>query len=118
MTPAEKGYSKERSCRRSARVAIAGGGIGGMALALALHDAGFRDVDVSVQWVVGNPTQARFKLFISRMLHRNVRLTAAAISAPADGSADFACQALINRRPGDNLHLQIPLTIGVFQILM
>jgi 2-polyprenyl-6-methoxyphenol hydroxylase-like FAD-dependent oxidoreductase len=27
-------------------VAIAGGGIGGMALALALHDAGFRDVDV------------------------------------------------------------------------
>jgi 2-polyprenyl-6-methoxyphenol hydroxylase-like FAD-dependent oxidoreductase len=46
MTPAEKGYSKERSCRRSARVAIAGGGIGGMALALALHDAGFRDVDV------------------------------------------------------------------------
>jgi 2-polyprenyl-6-methoxyphenol hydroxylase-like FAD-dependent oxidoreductase len=28
------------------RVAIAGGGIGGMALALALHDAGFRDVDV------------------------------------------------------------------------
>jgi hypothetical protein len=60
----------------------------------------------------------RFKLFISRMLHRNIRLTAAAISAPADGSADFACQALINRRPGDNLHLQIPLTIGVFQILM
>jgi hypothetical protein len=61
MTPAEKGYSKERSCRRSARVAIAGGGIGGMALALALHDAGFRDVDVSVQWVVGNPTQAPFR---------------------------------------------------------
>jgi 5-methylphenazine-1-carboxylate 1-monooxygenase len=28
------------------RVAIAGGGIGGMALALALHDAGFCDVDV------------------------------------------------------------------------
>ena len=28
------------------RVAIAGGGIGGMALALSLHDAGFRDVDV------------------------------------------------------------------------
>jgi hypothetical protein len=27
-------------------VAITGGGIGGMALALALHDAGFRDVDV------------------------------------------------------------------------
>ena len=25
---------------------IAGGGIGGMALALALHDAGFRDIDV------------------------------------------------------------------------
>jgi 5-methylphenazine-1-carboxylate 1-monooxygenase len=28
------------------KVAIAGGGIGGMALALSLHDAGFRDVDV------------------------------------------------------------------------
>jgi 5-methylphenazine-1-carboxylate 1-monooxygenase len=28
------------------RVAIVGGGIGGMSLALALHDAGFRDVDV------------------------------------------------------------------------
>jgi 5-methylphenazine-1-carboxylate 1-monooxygenase len=28
------------------RVAIAGGGIGGMALALSLHDAGFRDVNV------------------------------------------------------------------------
>jgi 2-polyprenyl-6-methoxyphenol hydroxylase-like FAD-dependent oxidoreductase len=28
------------------RVAIAGGGIGGLALALALHDAGFRNVDV------------------------------------------------------------------------
>jgi flavin-dependent dehydrogenase len=27
------------------RVAIAGGGIGGMALALSLHAAGFRDVD-------------------------------------------------------------------------
>jgi 5-methylphenazine-1-carboxylate 1-monooxygenase len=46
MTPAEKEYSKGRSCRRSARVAIAGGGIGGMALALSLYDAGFRDVDV------------------------------------------------------------------------
>jgi len=28
------------------RVAIVGGGIGGMALALVLQDAGFRDVDV------------------------------------------------------------------------
>jgi 5-methylphenazine-1-carboxylate 1-monooxygenase len=31
---------------RSVRVAIAGGGIGGMALALSLHAAGFRNVDV------------------------------------------------------------------------
>jgi pyruvate/2-oxoglutarate dehydrogenase complex dihydrolipoamide dehydrogenase (E3) component len=28
------------------RVAVMGGGIGGMALALSLHDAGFHDVDV------------------------------------------------------------------------
>jgi 5-methylphenazine-1-carboxylate 1-monooxygenase len=28
------------------RVAIAGGGIGGMALALSLHDAGFREIDI------------------------------------------------------------------------
>jgi len=28
------------------RIGIAGGGIGGMALALSLHDAGFSDVDV------------------------------------------------------------------------
>jgi len=31
---------------RAVRVAIAGGGIGGMALALSLHAAGFRNVDV------------------------------------------------------------------------
>jgi 5-methylphenazine-1-carboxylate 1-monooxygenase len=47
MTPTEKGYSKKGSSYpHSARVAIAGGGIGGMALALSLHEAGFRDVDV------------------------------------------------------------------------
>src|SRR5688572_5839423 len=28
------------------RIAIAGGGIGGMALALSLHDAGLRDIDI------------------------------------------------------------------------
>jgi 5-methylphenazine-1-carboxylate 1-monooxygenase len=32
--------------RHSPRVAIAGGGIGGLALALSLHDAGIRDVDI------------------------------------------------------------------------
>jgi hypothetical protein len=39
-SPAFRGYSHRL------RVAIAGGGIGGMALALSLHDAGFRNVDV------------------------------------------------------------------------
>jgi 5-methylphenazine-1-carboxylate 1-monooxygenase len=47
MTPAGKGYSTKRSSYPcSARVAIAGGGIGGMALALSLHDAGFHNVNV------------------------------------------------------------------------
>jgi len=37
---------EDRASPRPVRVAIAGGGIGGMALALSLHDAGIRDVDV------------------------------------------------------------------------
>src|SRR5215470_9860543 len=46
MMPSETRLSTRRACPHSARVAIAGGGIGGMALALSLHDAGFREVDV------------------------------------------------------------------------
>jgi 5-methylphenazine-1-carboxylate 1-monooxygenase len=44
--PSEKRYQKGSRSPHPVRVAIAGGGIGSMALALALHDAGFRDVDV------------------------------------------------------------------------
>ena len=46
MTPSEKRYPERSAYTHSVRVAIAGGGIGGMALALSLHDAGFRNVDV------------------------------------------------------------------------
>jgi 5-methylphenazine-1-carboxylate 1-monooxygenase len=46
MTPSERRYRDRGRHPRQVRVAIAGGGIGGMALALALHDAGCRDVDV------------------------------------------------------------------------
>ena len=46
MTLGAKRYSEGSGYPHPVRVAIAGGGIGGMALALALHDAGFRDVDV------------------------------------------------------------------------
>jgi 5-methylphenazine-1-carboxylate 1-monooxygenase len=46
MRPSEKGHPEGSKYPHPVRVAIAGGGIGGMALALALHDAGFRDVDV------------------------------------------------------------------------
>jgi 2-polyprenyl-6-methoxyphenol hydroxylase-like FAD-dependent oxidoreductase len=46
MTPSEKKSPEGSRYPHPVRVAIAGGGIGGMALALALHDAGFRDVDV------------------------------------------------------------------------
>jgi hypothetical protein len=46
MTPSEKKSSEGSRYPHPVRVAIAGGGIGGMALALALHDAGFRDIDV------------------------------------------------------------------------
>jgi 2-polyprenyl-6-methoxyphenol hydroxylase-like FAD-dependent oxidoreductase len=46
MTPSENRFLERSKRRRPVRVAIAGGGIGGMALALSLHDAGFREVDV------------------------------------------------------------------------
>jgi 2-polyprenyl-6-methoxyphenol hydroxylase-like FAD-dependent oxidoreductase len=46
MIPSETSLSAKIGCRHTARVAIVGGGIGGMALALSLHDAGFRDIDV------------------------------------------------------------------------
>jgi 2-polyprenyl-6-methoxyphenol hydroxylase-like FAD-dependent oxidoreductase len=46
MTPSEKRFPEGSGYPHPMRVAIAGGGIGGMALALSLHDAGFRDVDV------------------------------------------------------------------------
>lgn len=46
MTPSEKRYPERSAYTHSVRVAIADGGIGGMALALSLHDAGFRDVNV------------------------------------------------------------------------
>jgi 2-polyprenyl-6-methoxyphenol hydroxylase-like FAD-dependent oxidoreductase len=46
MTPSEQRYPEGSGHPHPVRVAIAGGGIGGMALALSLHDAGFRDVDV------------------------------------------------------------------------
>ena len=46
MALSEQRYPEGSRHSHSVRVAIAGGGIGGMALALSLHDAGFRDVDV------------------------------------------------------------------------
>ena len=46
MTPSEQRSPEGGRYPHPMRVAIAGGGIGGMALALALHDAGFLDVDV------------------------------------------------------------------------
>jgi 5-methylphenazine-1-carboxylate 1-monooxygenase len=46
MTASEKRFLEGSRSPHPMRVAIAGGGIGGMALALSLHDAGFRDVDV------------------------------------------------------------------------
>src|SRR5262245_49902202 len=46
MMLGEKKSPAGSPCSHPVRVAIAGGGIGGMALALSLHDAGFRDVDV------------------------------------------------------------------------
>jgi 5-methylphenazine-1-carboxylate 1-monooxygenase len=46
MAPNEPRYPEGSRSPHPVRVAIAGGGIGGMALALSLHDAGFRDVDV------------------------------------------------------------------------
>ena len=46
MTPSEQRYPEGSGSPHPMRVAIVGGGIGGMALALSLHDAGFRDVDV------------------------------------------------------------------------
>ena len=46
MTQSEKKYPETSGYARPMKVAITGGGIGGMALALSLHDAGFRDVDV------------------------------------------------------------------------
>jgi 5-methylphenazine-1-carboxylate 1-monooxygenase len=46
MTASEKRSLKGNGSPHPVRVAIVGGGIGGMALALSLHDAGFRDVDV------------------------------------------------------------------------
>jgi 5-methylphenazine-1-carboxylate 1-monooxygenase len=46
MTPSEKRYRAGSGYPHPVSVAVAGGGIGGMALALSLHDAGFRDVDV------------------------------------------------------------------------
>jgi len=46
MTASENRFMERSKRRRPVRVAIAGGGIGGMALALSLHDAGFKDVDV------------------------------------------------------------------------
>jgi 5-methylphenazine-1-carboxylate 1-monooxygenase len=46
MSPSDRRYRDGGGRPRLVRVAIAGGGIGGMALALSLHDAGFRDVDV------------------------------------------------------------------------
>jgi 5-methylphenazine-1-carboxylate 1-monooxygenase len=44
--PREKRYPKGSGTPHPVRVAIVGGGIGGMALALSLHDAGFSDIDV------------------------------------------------------------------------
>jgi 5-methylphenazine-1-carboxylate 1-monooxygenase len=46
MRPGGNRYPEGGKHPHPVRVAIAGGGIGGMALALALHDAGFRDIDV------------------------------------------------------------------------
>jgi 5-methylphenazine-1-carboxylate 1-monooxygenase len=46
MTLSEERQRDGDASSRTVRVAIAGGGIGGMALALSLHDAGFGEVDV------------------------------------------------------------------------
>src|SRR5262245_23989463 len=46
VTRGEQQRSDRGPCSHSLRVAIAGGGIGGMALALSLHAAGFSEVDV------------------------------------------------------------------------
>ena len=46
MTPRVQRYPGGSGSPHSVSVAIVGGGIGGMALALSLHNAGFRDVDV------------------------------------------------------------------------
>jgi 2-polyprenyl-6-methoxyphenol hydroxylase-like FAD-dependent oxidoreductase len=43
----ETTFDGDRTSSPDIRVAIAGGGIGGLALALSLNDAGFREVDVS-----------------------------------------------------------------------
>ena len=50
---------------RSVRVTIAGGGIGGMALALSLYDAGFHEVDV----YESAPTVKEFGVGIDELLH-------------------------------------------------
>jgi 5-methylphenazine-1-carboxylate 1-monooxygenase len=46
MTPGEGNHPERGGDSHPARAAIVGGSIAGMALALSLHDAGFRDVDV------------------------------------------------------------------------
>jgi 2-polyprenyl-6-methoxyphenol hydroxylase-like FAD-dependent oxidoreductase len=46
MRPSERRHRDGGARSRPARVAIAGGGIGGLALALSLHATGFREVDV------------------------------------------------------------------------
>ena len=46
MMPSEKRCPEGSGYPHPMRVAIVGGGIGGIALALSLHDAGFRDIDV------------------------------------------------------------------------
>jgi 5-methylphenazine-1-carboxylate 1-monooxygenase len=46
MRPSERRTPESRESLHPVRVAVVGGGIGGMALALSLHDAGFSEVDV------------------------------------------------------------------------
>src|SRR5215470_10643489 len=46
MTISEKRHLNGVASSHPVRVAIVGGGIGGMALALSLHDVGFTEVDV------------------------------------------------------------------------